>query len=96
MKKASFIDMMFFDDVGEVIRYLRENNEMTQAELAKKLNMSTTRLGRIERGQSYIFPDEITAAARYFKVPTDLILLNNCEEVDAEWEGKKSSSAQVE
>ena len=43
--------MMLYRQIGAKIAYYRTLRQMTQAELAKKVNLSRSTLGRIERGK---------------------------------------------
>lgn len=43
--------MMLYRQIGAKIAYYRTLRQMTQAELAKKVNLSRSSLGRIERGK---------------------------------------------
>lgn len=43
--------IMMFRQIGAKIAYYRRLRQMTQAELAKKVNLSKSSIGRIERGK---------------------------------------------
>ena len=43
--------IMIYRQIGAKIAYYRTLRQMTQAELAKKVNLSKSTLGRIERGK---------------------------------------------
>ena len=43
--------VMIYRQIGAKIAYYRTLRQMTQAELAKKVNISESTLGRIERGK---------------------------------------------
>ena len=43
--------IMIYRQIGAKIAYYRTLRQMTQAELAKKVNISKSTLGRIERGK---------------------------------------------
>lgn len=89
MKKIDLEHARLFSEVGEVIKWLRNYYKITQKKLANDLNISEIRLCRIERSEVDINPDEIVAVAKYFNVPTDLILLNFSEGGLMEWESRK-------
>lgn len=42
---------MIYQQIGAKIAYYRNLQQMTQAELAEKVNMSRSSIGRIERGK---------------------------------------------
>ena len=56
------------------IRDLREDKDLTQAEMAKLLGLYTTQYQRYERAETTIPADIIVDIARYHKVSTDYIL----------------------
>lgn len=60
---------------GRRITELRENRDMTIEELASRIGVNATTLGRIERGQTQkIGSDVLVALAREFSVSTDYLL----------------------
>lgn len=60
---------------GERIGDLRDHAGLTREELAERIGVNATTLGRIESGQTAKISDEIlTALAREFSVSTDFIL----------------------
>lgn len=66
----------FEKKLGSNIRQIRESQNMTQEELAAKLqlkNCDITRsaLAKIEVGQRHIYPDEIFALKEIFQIPYD-------------------------
>jgi transcriptional regulator with XRE-family HTH domain len=62
-----------FDAIGDVVligaavRKLREEAEMTQQELASKLEISQFYLSRLETGSGRVSPDVVSAVVRYFE-----------------------------
>lgn len=60
---------------GRRITELRENRDMTIEELAARIGVNATTLGRIERGQTQkVGSDVLVALAREFSVSTDYLL----------------------
>lgn len=63
--------------MGELARRiidLRERNNMTQVELAKKINLSKSKMSKIESGDRRVTSDELAAFAEVFGVSTDYLL----------------------
>jgi len=56
------------------IKDLREDNDLTQAEIAKQLGLHTTQYQRYERAETTIPADIIVDIAKFYKVSTDYIL----------------------
>lgn len=56
------------------IKDLREDNDLTQAEVAKQLGLHTTQYQRYERAETTIPADIIVDIAKFYKVSTDYIL----------------------
>ena len=56
------------------IRKLREDNNKTQAEIAKLLNTSQQHYSRIKKGQTEISSDKVVTLAKYCNVAADYIL----------------------
>lgn len=56
------------------IRELREDNDLTQRQLAAKLNMTQTQYFRYEQGYRDIPTDILIALARMYHTSTDYIL----------------------
>jgi len=53
--------------IGAAVRKLREDSEMTQQELASKLEISQFYLSRLETGSGRVSPDVVAAVVRYFE-----------------------------
>ena len=56
------------------IRGLREDNDLTQAEIAKVLGTSQTMYARYERGANELPIRHLVALCRYYNVSADYIL----------------------
>ena len=85
------------DTTGRRITGLREREDMTLDELAAKIGINATTLGRIEKGQTQkISSDVLVALAREFNVSTDFLLgLTNIPERKNYDVGELGLSAQV-
>ena len=69
------MDTVLSDTTGRRITGLREREDMTLDELAAKIGVNATTLGRIEKGQTQkISSDVLTALAREFNVSSDFLL----------------------
>ena len=68
---------MYFDlkKCGERIQQLRKQKGMTQEEFAEKLNISTSTLGRIERGLQGFSIDFLVELYCFFQVSMEYIIL---------------------
>jgi len=65
----------FAEKIGRRITGLREHKDMTIEELAAKIGINATTLGRMEKGQTRkIGGDVLAALAREFSVSTDFLL----------------------
>lgn len=60
---------------GERIAKLRKERGLTQDQLAEKLNISTSNLGKLERGLQGLSIDLLVEIRCFFGVSTDYILL---------------------
>ena len=56
------------------IRELREDNDKTQADIAKILSTTQQHYSRIEKGQTEISADRVAILARFYNVSADYIL----------------------
>ena len=65
-------------DSGMRIANLRKKKGLTQEQLAEKLNISTSNLGKLERGLQGMSIDLLIEIGIFFGVSTDYILLG-CE-----------------
>ena len=59
---------------NERIRDLREDNDLSQTEIAKLLNTSQTVYSRYERAERKIPIDHLITLAEYYKTSSDYIL----------------------
>ncbi|MDO6602108.1 helix-turn-helix domain-containing protein [Arenibacter palladensis] len=55
--------------VGSRIKELRENNNLSQLQLANEVDLSKTHLGRIERAESNVTVETLNRIAVFFNVP---------------------------
>lgn len=68
---------MYYDlkESGLRIKKLRKKKELTQEQLANKLNISTSNLGKLERGLQGLSIDLLIELSIFFDVSLDYILL---------------------
>lgn len=59
---------------GELIKELREESELTQAKLAKKLQMTQRKISYIECNKYEPSVDDIKAFCKFFNVSADYLL----------------------
>lgn len=71
---------MYYDqkESGKRIATLRKEKGLTQEQLAEKINISTSTLGKIERGIQGFSIDLLIEMAIFFDISTDYILIG-CE-----------------
>ncbi len=62
-------------DIGTRIQMLRKSSDLTQEQLAEILNISTSTLGKLERGCQGASLDLIIDIAAYFGESLDYIIL---------------------
>lgn len=62
------------DSLGSRIKYLREKNNISQIEFAKKIGVSNTVLSRYESGDRKPDYDTLNKIADYFNVSSDYLL----------------------
>lgn len=61
-------------NIGEKIRALREEAEMNQTELGRKVNMTQRKVSYIECGKIEPNIEDITEFCRFFKVSSDYLI----------------------
>lgn len=70
-----------YNSIGDSMKYklrsLREDNDMTQEEVAKFLNMTRTNYSRIEQEQVTLSFDTALMLAKLFNVSLEDLLANN-------------------
>lgn len=68
---------MYYDqkESGKRIAALRKEKGLTQEQLAEKLNISTSTLGKIERGIQGFSIDLLIEIGIFFGISTDYILM---------------------
>ena len=60
---------MWLQELGNTIKYLRENKEMSQSELSKKAGVNREQISRIESGQVNVTVKTIYKLAEALNVP---------------------------
>lgn len=75
---------MYYDlkESGLRIKKLRKKKELTQEQLANKLNISTSNLGKLERGLQGLSIDLLIEISIFFDVSLDYILLGREVQTD--------------
>ena len=66
--------MNYLESLGYRIKYLRERNNISQIEFAKKIGVSNTVLSRYESGDRKPDYDTLQLIADFFDVSTDYLL----------------------
>lgn len=68
---------MYYDlkEMGKRIQNLRKEKGLTQEQLAEKLNVSTSNLGKLERGLQRVSIDLLIEIGFFFNVSTDYLLI---------------------
>ena len=69
--------------IGSFLKELRKEKDITQEQLAEKLNISVSNLGKIETGYSGVSIDLVIEMAMFFGVSLDYILLGRELQTDA-------------
>ena len=69
-------------DLGQAIKMLRTKQQMTQAELAKRVGMSTNAVSQIELGKTMPPKATVERLAHAFGIPISYILLTAIEKED--------------
>lgn len=60
--------------VGDIIKQLREDKEISQKQLAEILNISPSTVGMYEQNRRVPSPEILNLIADYFEVSTDFLL----------------------
>lgn len=68
------INMVIFMIYYEKLRAIREDNDLTQSQIAIILNTNQRRISRIETGTSELTINELILYCEYFKISSDWLL----------------------
>ena len=70
---------MYYDqkECGKRIAKLRKEKGLTQKQLAEQLNISTSNLGKLERGLQGVSIDLLIEIGFFFSVSTDYLLIGS-------------------
>jgi transcriptional regulator with XRE-family HTH domain len=84
------------EEIGQLIRKLREERGLTQAEVGEPVNLDKTAMSKVEAGARAVTAKEVVGLADFFLIPTDAILRHEDEAVllragEAEPDGVKRS-----
>lgn len=71
--------MMDFEKLGQRIRQQRKNMHMTQADLADKIDVSTSYIGHIERGLKHCSLETIVQLSNTLKISPDMLLQDSLD-----------------
>jgi len=71
--------------IGEKIKSLRSQKNITQQTLAETLNVSPQAISKWENGDSYPDLEQIVSLSKYFKITTDELLKNNIDKEISEY-----------
>lgn len=71
--------MKITDKIRQNIRDLREDRNLTQADLAEQLNMSVTGYAKLERGESQIKMDRLHQIANILQVGVEELIATETE-----------------
>lgn len=65
---------MFRVQLGNRIKHIRENLNLSQEQLASKININRVSLSQIENGQREVSAEELSKFSKIFNIPTDVLL----------------------
>jgi transcriptional regulator with XRE-family HTH domain len=68
--------------IGKIIKQLRKERDITQADLAKAVGVTTSSIGMYETGVRNPSYDVIVKLAKYFNVSTDFLLGNTVNDIE--------------
>ena len=74
-------------NVGEVLRRARENSNLTQEEVAKKLNLGRDAILRIEKGNRKVTIDELRLLVNLYNMDLEDILIGDVKEDEENFKG---------
>jgi transcriptional regulator with XRE-family HTH domain len=84
------------DKYGKAVRELRDKNGDTREELAKKLKISESALGKYERGERTIKPELLERIAGIYEVPASYFFGDQQKFTEAEQEIIQESDLSLE
>jgi transcriptional regulator with XRE-family HTH domain len=64
---------------SEKLRFLRLQNSLSQRALANALGFTHTHIQNLENGRSLPSADFVVRVARYFSIPTDVLLFDELD-----------------
>ena len=76
-------------NLGEKIQLLRRESGMSQEKLAERLNVSRQAISKWEQGVVVPDTENIIQLSKFFQVPLEYLLINECEKFDRNIVGNK-------
>ena len=85
---------MWYMEFGEKVQLLRKESGMSQEKLAERLNVSRQAISKWEQG--IVLPDteNIIQLSKFFQVPLEYLLINECENIDRDIEKTKAEKVE--
>jgi len=72
--------------LGKRLKAIREAHNLTQENLAEKLNMSSMSLSKVERGLNFISPNLLEKLCKFYNVEPDYFFKFNTSVVNNDFE----------
>lgn len=69
-------------EFGEKVQLLRKESGMSQEKLAERLNVSRQAISKWEQGIVVPDTENIIQLSKFFQVPIEYLLLNECEQIE--------------
>ena len=70
------------ENMGQIIKHLRKERNLTQEELAEQLNVSAQAISKWENGTSMPDISQVVPIANFFEISTDTLFSRNAQEND--------------
>ena len=68
------------ENMGQIIKRLRKERNLTQEELAEQLNVSAQAISKWENGTSMPDISQVVPIANFFEISTDILFSRNVQE----------------
>ena len=79
-------------NIGNRIKYLRQEKELTQKQLASKLGVSTSTIGMYETGKRSLDNEMVTRMSNFFDVSSDYLLCRTSARNSKQLESKEKAN----